>query len=124
MKLSDLEETSSCNVATEILGRVGDKWSILAVYNLTGGTLRFNELRRRISNITQKMLTRTLRKLERDGFVFREVKHESPPSVYYSLTKLGREFEETAVGLARWAETHSEEILKARRNYDNNEENK
>lgn len=119
MKPAIHDETGTCKVASEILARVGDKWSILVVVCLSEQDQRFNELRRFIGNISQKMLTSTLRNLERDGFVNRSVIPSSPPKVTYSLTSLGREFETTATGLARWAAEHSERIQEAQRAFDN-----
>ena len=112
------DETGTCKIASEILARVGDKWSILVVVCLSEREHRFNELRRFIGNISQKMLTQTLRNLERDGFVNREVTPTSPPMVTYSLTPFGREFGTAAVTFAKWAADHSEQILKAQKAFD------
>ncbi len=112
------DETGTCKIASEILARVGDKWSILVVVCLSEKEHRFNELRRFIGNISQKMLTQTLRNLERDGFVHREVTPASPPMVTYSLTPFGREFGEAAVTFAKWAADNSAQIRKAQRAFD------
>lgn len=112
------DETGTCKIASDILARVGDKWSILVVVCLSERPHRFNELKRFIGNITQKMLSQTLRNLERDGFVRREVTDSTPPAVTYSLTEFGREFEEIAVGLAKWAAANSERITKAQLRFD------
>src|SRR5436190_23179757 len=81
--------TPECRPVSELLARVGDKWSVLVVSLLGGGSLRFSALRRMIDGISQKMLTTTLRSLERDGFVIRTVFPTTPPSVAYELTELG-----------------------------------
>lgn len=79
----------ACQTVTEVLSRVGDKWSMQVVMNLGPGSLRFNELRRSIAGISQRMLTRTLRGLERDGLVSRKITPSVPPRVDYALTALG-----------------------------------
>lgn len=112
------DETGTCKIASDILARVGDKWSILVVACLSERSHRFNELRRFIGTISQKMLSQTLRNLERDGFVSREVTDSTPPGVVYSLTDFGHEFAETAVGLAKWAATHSDRIVEAQQQFD------
>jgi len=83
--------TEECRPVSEILARIGDKWSVLVVNLLGNGPLRFSALRRMIDGISQKMLTTTLRSLERDGFVTRTVFPTTPPSVAYELTELGRD---------------------------------
>lgn len=112
------DETGTCKIASEILARVGDKWSILVVACLSERAHRFNELRRFIGTISQKMLSQTLRNLERDGFVSREVTDSTPPGVIYSLTDFGQEFAETAVGLAKWVAAHSGRIVEAQQRFD------
>lgn len=112
------DETGTCRLVSDILGRTGDKWSILIIVALTEKTLRFSDLRRSIGNISQKMLTRTLRNLERDGFVQRVVTPTSPPRVDYSLTPLGHELANPAVALASWTAENSERILAARLAFD------
>src|SRR5687768_440426 len=102
----------------EVLTRVGDKWSVLVIGLLGNGTLRFTELKRAIEGISQRMLTLTLRQLERDGLVARLVHPTVPPRVDYSLTPLGHTLLETVIGLATWAQTHRTEIEDARRLYD------
>ena len=118
MKPDFHDETGTCKLVSDILGRIGDKWSILVIAALSENALRFSALRRSIGNISQKMLTQTLRNLERDGFVERVVTPSSPPRVDYFLTPLGRELEKPAVGLANWAAAHSEEITRAREAFD------
>lgn len=112
------DETGTCKVTSDILSRVGDKWSILVVVCLAEKPHRFGELRRFIGNISQKMLTSTLRNLERDGFVAREVEPCSPPKVTYSLTPFGHELKETAVGFAMWVAGQTDRILEAQRAFD------
>src|SRR4051794_12327253 len=108
----------ACCSAREVLTRVGDKWSVLVIALLGGGTLRFTELKRRIEGISQRMLTLTLRQLERDGLVRRTVYPTVPPRVDYALTPLGRTLLEPVRGLAEWAFTHRDDIQAARRAYD------
>jgi DNA-binding HxlR family transcriptional regulator len=103
-----------CLAVREILKRVGDKWSVFIVVTLGEGPLRFNELRRSIEGISQRMLTLTLRGLERDGLVSRTVYPTVPPRVEYALTKVGRTLLEPVQALASWAEEHRFEITAAR----------
>ena len=97
---------------------IADKWAVLILYALSRGTIRHNQLHRDIEGISQKMLTKTLRRLERDGLVGREAFPEIPPRVEYSLTPLG----ETLIGilaeLCVWAEEYIDEVEAARRDYD------
>jgi DNA-binding HxlR family transcriptional regulator len=102
----------------EILHRVGDKWSIQVVAFLCDGPKRFTELRRSIEGISQRMLTLTLRELERDGLVTRTVYPTIPPRVDYELTSLGRKLLQPITALARWAEKHRASIQTARDQYD------
>ena len=98
-----------------VLQRVGDKWTVLVVSKLGGGRLRFSELRDAVGGISQKMLTATLRGLERDGFVVREQFPTIPPRVEYELTDLGRELLEPVTALAEWARRNGERVARARR---------
>jgi DNA-binding HxlR family transcriptional regulator len=91
MKPTHLHLSEDCRAVSAVLQRVGDKWTILVVQRLGGGPRRFNELRTEVGGISQKMLTTTLRGLERDGFVTRTVFPTIPPRVDYELTDLGRE---------------------------------
>lgn len=102
----------------EILSRVGDKWSILVVMLLSERPWRFNELKRSIEGMSQRMLTLTLRNLERDGLVTRTVYPTVPPSVEYALTPLGVSLCGPVSGLGRWAQEHNGQIDAARRRYD------
>jgi DNA-binding HxlR family transcriptional regulator len=101
-----------------VLNRVGDKWSVFIVGVLGHGPKRFNELRRSIEGISQRMLTLTLRGLERDGLVRRTITPSIPPRVDYELTKLGQTLLDPVQALARWAEKNRHEIHAARARYD------
>ena len=101
-----------------ILDRLGDKWSMLIVLELSSGNVRFNELRRRIPDISQKMLTQTLRDLQRDGMVGRTVFPTVPPSVEYGLTPVGRSLLEPFGHLIAWANSNSDAIFGARSEFD------
>ena len=98
-----------------VLDRIADKWTALIVQILAGGTLRHSELKRRIGDISQKMLTQTLRSLERDGLVRRKVYPDASPRVEYTLTPLGRTLIEPLNGLCRWTEKHLPELEANRR---------
>ncbi|MFC5410793.1 winged helix-turn-helix transcriptional regulator [Larkinella bovis] len=102
----------------DILDRLSDKWSALSIFHLgDAGTLRFNELRKRVDGISQRMLTVTLRNLERDGLVNRRMYPEIPPRVEYELTALGHSFLRQLIELGEWAAHHSDPIMKARERY-------
>ena len=107
-----------CNAMADILNRIGDKWSVMIVGFLTRKTMRFNELRHAIGGISQRMLTLTLRNLERDGLVTRTVYAEIPPRVEYALTDLGRTLTEPLDALWNWAAEHQDEVRDARARYD------
>lgn len=107
----------SCEVR-QILDRVGDKWSLLVMSLLDRGTLRFTELRRQIDGISQRMLTLTLRQLERDGLVERTVHAVVPPRVDYNLSALGRTLLDPINGLVLWTIDHHGEVAAARQAYD------
>jgi DNA-binding HxlR family transcriptional regulator len=109
---------ADCVATREILNRVGDKWSVLVVVLLGDGTRRFNELKRAIEGISQRMLTSTLRGLERDGLVKRTVHPTNPPQVEYALTNLGRTLLEPVSVLAMWAQGHRAEVQRARAAFD------
>ena len=103
----------------DIMDRFGDKWSLLAILNLGySGKTRFNELKNKIDGISQRMLTVTLRTLERDGLIERKVYAEVPPRVEYDLTLLGHSLLRKILDLAQWASGNVDEILKARAMYD------
>ncbi len=102
-----------------ILDRFSDKWSTLSIIHLgNAGTLRFNELKRRIDGVSQRMLTVTLRNLERDGLVTRRMYAEIPPRVEYELTDLGKSFLIQTIYLGEWANEHSKQIIASRAQYD------
>ena len=109
---------ADCRGVASILARVGDKWSIYIVGYLRDGPLRFNELRRSIEGISQRMLTLTLRGLERDGLVTRTIFPTIPPRVDYELTDLGRTLLEPVLAISQWAGRHREEIQASRLRFD------
>ena len=103
----------------QLLGRISDKWVALAIAALhEGGTLRYSELSRTLAGVSQKMLTQTLRSLERDGLVTRTVTPTVPVTVEYSLTPLGASLQDLMLGIKDWAETHMGEVRDAREAYD------
>ncbi len=110
--------SESCVAVREVLNRVGDKWSVLVVSVLSDGPKRFTELRNLIEGISQRMLTLTLRGLERDGLITRTVAPTIPPRVDYELTKLGRTLLDPILELAKWAQEHRGAIQEARERYD------
>ncbi|MGC4086389.1 MAG: helix-turn-helix domain-containing protein [Polyangiaceae bacterium] len=123
MKLLENNQLSAgfdadCVATREILNRVGDKWSVLVVVLLGRGAVRFNQLKRAIDGISQRMLTATLRGLERDGLVKRSVYPTNPPQVDYALTKLGHTLLEPVTVLATWAQAHRGEVQRARDSFD------
>jgi len=107
-----------CRAVSEVLARVGDKWTILVVVVLGEGPKRFNEIRRSLGSISQRMLTLTLRGLERDGLATRTVYPTVPPRVQYELTRLGRSLLEPVSGLGAWARHNRVAIQEARRRFD------
>src|SRR6202521_4720499 len=115
---SNLEVAEDCRAVSEVLARVGDKWTVLVVGELGDGPKRFNELRRALGSISQRMLTLTLRGLERDGLVTRTVFPTIPPRVDYELTRLGRSLLEPVSGLGTWARQNRAAIENARRRFD------
>ena len=116
---AELEYTPTNCHARDVLARVGDTWSMYVIHILGDArTLRFNELRKEVDGISQRMLTVTLRGLERDGLVARTVYPEVPPRVEYSLTPLGVTLRQIVRGLVAWAGDHLEEVDAARAAYD------
>ena len=109
---------NSCRPVTDILSRVGDKWSVMIVMLLGPGPRRFNEIRRAINGISQRMLTLTLRGLERDGLVTRTVTPSIPPRVDYELTPLGQSLRRPIDALGEWAFANRDEIEVARARFD------
>lgn len=108
-----------CQATREILDRIGDKWSLYIIASLANGTRRFNELRRGIDGISQRMLTLTLRGLERDGLVTRTIYPTIPPRVDYDLTELGRTLLKPVMGLVNWANDNQFTIIEAQKRFDN-----
>ncbi len=102
----------------QVLDRIGDKWTVLIVLSLERGTLRFSQLRSAVAGITPKVLTQSLRTLERDGIVTRRVYAEVPPRVEYTLTELGESLNAPIQAIADWAERHVGEVLDARDAHD------
>ena len=108
----------NCRAVASVLARVGDKWSVFVIMMLIDGPLRFNELKRMIGGVSQRMLTLTLRGLERDGLVTRTVFPTIPPRVDYELTDLGRGLWQPVEALGKWAADHQPEIEDARARFD------
>src|ERR1700761_6891669 len=102
----------------EVLGRIGDKWSLYIIHLLGGGTMRFSELRRQIDGITPRMLTVTIRSLERDGLISRTVYPVVPPRVEYALPPRGESLLQAATTLLLWADAHQADLGAARDRYD------
>src|SRR6476659_4124797 len=115
---SNLHVPEDCRAVSDVLSRVGDKWTILVVGELGNGPRRFNEVRRALGSISQRMLTLTLRGLERDGLVTRTVFPTIPPRVDYELTKLGRSLLTPVSGLGTWARQNQAAIQDSRRRFD------
>lgn len=119
MRLGNVDiPRDTCQLVGNILGHVGDKWAVLIIVLLRERPMRYSELEREIETVSKKMLTSTLRHLERDGFITRTVTPSIPPRVDYQLTDLGREVMEPLDVLARWALSNSERVLMARAHYD------
>ena len=115
-------EGGDCRAVASVLARVGDKWSVLLIMMLGDGPKRFNELKRMIGGISQRMLTLTLRGLERDGLITRTVFPTIPPRVDYELTDLGRGLAKPVQALGQWAFEHKQEIEGARTKFDGRNE--
>ncbi len=111
--------TGNCGLVNAVLARVGEKWTMLVVMMLEPGKLRFNEVKRRVGGISQRMLTVTLRGLERDGLVLRTVTPCTPPRVDYELTELGHSLAQAVKTLGSWALAHRANIEQARHAFDN-----
>jgi DNA-binding HxlR family transcriptional regulator len=118
MEARHTDVTEDCAAVKHVLARIGDKWVVLVVRLLGKGPRRFNELRREIGAISQRMLTLTLRGLERDGLVTRTVYPTIPPKVEYALTPLGRSLMTPIQALGDWAFAHREELEAARSRFD------
>ncbi|HXS48947.1 MAG TPA: helix-turn-helix domain-containing protein [Sphingomicrobium sp.] len=111
-----------CRTISTLLSRIGDKWTVLVVQTLGNGPRRFNELRREIPSVSQRMLTLTLRNLERDGLVSRTVTPTIPPRVDYELTELGQSLQKPICGLATWALENVDAIHVAQARFDSERE--
>ncbi|HNB27305.1 MAG TPA: helix-turn-helix domain-containing protein [Alphaproteobacteria bacterium] len=118
MRPSKKHLSENCQAVSQVLSRVGDKWSVLVVSILGRGPMRFNELKRTVNGISQRMLTLTLRALERDGLVTRTVFPSVPPRVDYDLTALGRSLLVPVSALAAWAIDHRAAIAAAQLKFD------
>ncbi len=102
----------------EVLDRVGDKWSVLVISTLGTESLRYSDLQASIPGVSQRMLTVTLKALERDGLLTRTAYPEVPPRVEYELTDLGRSLLDVVMSLARWAAAHYEDVAESRREHE------
>ena len=118
MTPGNIDVHGDCRALGDVLARIGDKWTVFVVGLLSKGPMRFNEIRRTIGGISQRMLTLTLRGLERDGLVTRTVYPTIPPRVEYALTPLGCTLIEPLVALADWGATNQATVEKARTKFD------
>lgn len=123
MKHGTKNVTGNCMAVHEVLSQIGDKWTVLVVRALNDGPRRFSELKRDVDGISQRMLTLTLKTLERDGFVTRTVYPTIPPRVDYELTALGHSLSEPLGVIAQWAITNRQRIVDARVSFDMREPN-
>jgi DNA-binding HxlR family transcriptional regulator len=112
------EEQATCHALVQTIDRIGDKWSVLVVGALSGGPMRFNEMLRAIVGISHRMLTLTLRGLQRDGLVKRKVFPTVPPKVEYRLSPLGKSLNEPLSSLMIWAQSNQTKINAARKAFD------
>ena len=112
------DRTEGCRALAQVIDRIGNKWTVMVVGHLSGGTMRFNALMHGIPGISHRMLTLTLRGLERDGLVKRTPHAVVPPRVDYELTAFGRSLTQPLAALASWASLQRTEIEEARRRYD------
>ena len=115
---SNVELVTECQAVRPILARIGDKWSVMIVMSLRAGPRRFNEIKRAIGTISQRMLTLSLRGMERDGLVTRKVFPTTPPRVEYELTALGHSLRGPVEALGQWAIDHQGEIALAQTRFD------
>jgi DNA-binding HxlR family transcriptional regulator len=114
---SMLADAKACPIRN-VLDEVGNKWSLLVVLSLVGRRRRFMDVKRSIGDVTQRVLTQTLRKLERDGYVSRQVYSTSPPTVEYWLTPMGESLLEPMTKLVGWANEHFSKIMDSRKRFD------
>lgn len=112
------DELPDCSGVGDVLGRIGDKWTVQVIVLLRRQPERFNAIKRRVPKISQQMLTRTLKALEQDGLITRTVRATAPPQVEYSLTEAGLSLAETVRHLAVWAVDHRQYISDSRARYD------
>jgi DNA-binding HxlR family transcriptional regulator len=112
------EDPKTEELVREMLGRIADKWTLLVIDVLAEGEMRFSRLREQVGGVSQKMLTKTLRQLERDGLVTRHVYAVVPPRVDYKLTPLGNSLGQAVCGIWIWAEAHLRDVEKARLAFD------
>lgn len=118
MKPRYMHLSGDCRAISEVLARIGDKWTVLVVNLLGDGPKRFSEIKREVGGISQRMLTLTLRALERDGLITRTVHPTVPPSVEYALTELGRSLQVPVQALGQWALLNQQTMADARRRFD------
>jgi DNA-binding HxlR family transcriptional regulator len=111
--MSKVDWEDQCPIR-DVLDRIGDRWSTLVLRELTPGARRFTDLKRSVPDISQRMLTQTLRRLEQDGYVARTVYPTSPPRVDYALTELGRSLQAHVEALVRWSEANHDSVRQAR----------
>ena len=116
-KPGEHKDPAACEHISRMLARICDKWTVLVIRTLGRGPRRFNALRRDVGEISQKMLTQTLKELEENGLVKRTVTPVRPPQVEYALTELGKDFLRPVRALAQWVATHSDQITEARSTY-------
>src|SRR6187402_1122087 len=114
----DVQIPDDCRKVGDVLSRIGDKWSVIVIMTLGRGPVRFNALKRTVTGISQQMLTRTLKGLERDGLITRTVVPAVPPQVEYALTELGHSLSVPVRALGLWASGHIPHIERARRRFD------
>src|ERR1700730_12402855 len=117
-KVTEEQCVPVCGLVRDVLDRIGDKWSLLVINLLSGRTMRFMDIRRAVSDISQRRLTVTLRHLERDGIVERTAYPTVPMTVEYCLTPLGTTLIHSVIALVRWTVEHEREIFAARSTYD------
>ncbi|HEY4200645.1 MAG TPA: helix-turn-helix domain-containing protein [Devosiaceae bacterium] len=121
MKVTTAQEgdvLSNCRRVTPVISRIGDKWTVLIIAVLRHGPCRFNAIKRAVDGISQQMLTRTLKSLERDGMVIRTTFPTTPPQVQYELSELGQSLSGPVLALGKWAYDHLAAIDQARATYD------
>lgn len=118
MKPGYIKDSGDCRAVADILARIGDKWTVFVVGLLSNGPMRFNEIRKSVGSISQRMLTLTLRGLERDGMVTRTVYPTIPPRVEYELTAMGRTLIEPVKAIGEWAIANRTQVEESRQEFD------